>query len=166
MVEGIQTHYETDNIKYPTRENISNKRKREDLVKQPLIQRELDANIDKRKNKDMCALSTVTARSKLYDQAVASKLDALVLPVKDKFLEAARSNRWVKSGKIRYLKNFYKDSDGLLVETEENMQNANVKPKEDDAEGSKSICCMLLDCWQKNNVSENDLDNIILTYKE
>jgi len=55
---------------------------------------------------------------------------------------------------------------GLLYEFHENMQNANVKPKEDDAEGSKNICFMLLDRWQKNNVSENDLDNIILKYKE
>ena len=166
MVEEIQTHYETDNNRLPTRDKISHKRKREDLLKQPLIQRELDANIDKRKDKDRCVLSTVTDRSKLYDQAVACKSDALAVPVKDKFLEAARSNKWVKSGKIKYLKNFYKDSDGLLVETEENMQNANVKPKEDATEEKKSICCMFLDCWQKNNVSENDLDNIILKYKE
>ena len=102
-------------------------------------------------------------KSEQYHQAVASHSDELVQPLLDPFHKAARSNRWLKSGKIRYLTLFYKYEDNdELIETVETMLNSNVFPKDDNTENNKSIYNMLIDCWQINKVSSKDLEQIII----
>ena len=106
-------------------------------------------------------------KSEQYHQAVACISDELVQPLLDPFHKAARSNRWLKSGKIRYLTLFYKYEDNdELIETVETMLNSNVFPKDDNTENKKSIYNMLIDCWQINKVSSKDLEQIIIDYKD
>ena len=90
--------------------------------------------------------------------------EILPLVIYDPFIKAAKSRDWLLSGKRKYLLNFYKDVNGQLIEEVGRIKIARLSAKEDDDDDYMCVETMLLDCWHRNNVSKDDLKQIITEF--
>ena len=79
------------------------------------------------------------------------------------FIKAAKSREWLLSGKRNYLLQFYKVN-GELVESENHIKTARLSAKEDDDDDYMCVEDMVLDCWHRNKVLQNDLEEIITNF--
>ena len=81
----------------------------------------------------------------------------------DPFIKAAKSKEWLLSGKRNYLLQFYKVN-GEMVKDEGHIKMARLSAKEDDDDEYMCVEDMLLDCWHRNDVSQDDLGKIIAEF--